>query len=83
MYCILGLRTSHLLHILSSICHFFSFHTLNDDFFVKGFCGTLQFKIVILGMLVDDDVLYFTPPFNSSWDLCCLMTALVASHCLF
>ena len=28
-------------------------------FFVQGFCGTLQFKVVILGMQVDDDVLYF------------------------
>ena len=38
--------------------NFFSFHTLNDKLSVKGFCGTLQARVVISGMQVDDDVLY-------------------------
>ena len=28
------------------------------NFFVKDFCGTLQARVVIFGMQVDDDVLY-------------------------
>ena len=35
-----------------------SFHTLNDEIFVKDFSGTVQARVVILGMQVDNDVLY-------------------------
>ena len=38
--------------------NFLSFYTLTDIFFVKGFCGTLQARVVIYGMQIDDDVLY-------------------------
>ena len=41
------------------LSNFLSFHTLNDEFFVKGFCGTLQARVVIFSMQVDDDVLYY------------------------
>ena len=38
---------------------FLSFHTLNDDFFfVKDFCETVQARVVIFDMQVDNDVLY-------------------------
>ena len=37
---------------------FFSFHTLNDRFFVKDFCETVQARVFIFGMQVDNDVLY-------------------------
>ena len=44
-----------LLYILSN---FLSFHTLNDEIFVKDFCETVQARVVIFGMQVDNDVLY-------------------------
>ena len=34
---------------------FLSFHTLNDEFFVKDFCKTVQARVVIVGMQVDND----------------------------
>ena len=37
---------------------FLSFHTLNDERFVKDFCETMQARIFIFGMQVDNDVLY-------------------------
>ena len=37
---------------------FLSFHTLNDEIFVKNFCETVQARVVIFGMQVDNDVLY-------------------------
>ena len=37
---------------------FLSFHTLNDEIFVKDFCETVQARVVIFGMHVDNDVLY-------------------------
>ena len=37
---------------------FLSFHTLNDEIFVKDFCETVQARVVIFGMLVDNHVLY-------------------------
>ena len=37
---------------------FFSFHTLNDEIFVKDFCEIVQARVVISGMQVDNDVLY-------------------------
>ena len=59
MYCIVGLRTSLLLLILPCICPIFlSFHTLRK-FFVKDFCENMQARVVIFGMPVDTDVLYF------------------------
>ena len=36
----------------------FSFHTLNDEIFVKDFCETVQARVFIFGMQVDNDVLY-------------------------
>ena len=48
MCCIVGLRTSLLLLICPGICPIFFLSVLmNDDFFVKGFCGTLQARVVI------------------------------------
>ena len=37
---------------------FLSFHSLNDEIFVTGFYETLQARVVIFGMQVDNDVLY-------------------------
>ena len=37
---------------------FLSFRTLNDEIFVKDFCETVQARIFIFGMQVDNDVLY-------------------------
>ena len=37
---------------------FLSFHTLYDEIFVKDFSGTVQARVVIFGMQVDNDVLY-------------------------
>ena len=35
-----------------------SFHTLNDEIFVKDFNETVQARVFIFGMQVDNDVLY-------------------------
>ena len=35
-----------------------SFHTLNDEIFVKDFSETVQARVFIFGMQVDNDVLY-------------------------
>ena len=35
-----------------------SFHTLNDEIFVKDFSETVQARVFISGMQVDNDVLY-------------------------
>ena len=37
---------------------FVSFHTLNDEIFVKDFCETVQASVFIFGMQVDNYVLY-------------------------
>ena len=37
---------------------FLSFHTLNDEIFVKDFSKTVQARVFIFGMQVDNDVLY-------------------------
>ena len=37
---------------------FLSFHTLNDEIFVKDFCKTVQARVFIFGMQVNNDVLY-------------------------
>ena len=59
MYCIVGLQTSLLLLILPCICPIFlSFHTLNDEIFVNDFSETVQARVVIFSMQVDNDVLY-------------------------
>ena len=39
------------------LSNFLYFHTLNGEFFVNVFCGTLQARAVIFGMQVDDNVL--------------------------
>ena len=50
---------------------FLSFHTLNDEIFVKDFCETMQARVFIFGMQVDNDVLYHgianqpTPAYSS------------------
>ena len=31
---------------------------MNDEYFVKDFCETVQARVVIFGMQVDNDVLY-------------------------
>ena len=38
---------------------FLSFHTLDDELFVKDFCETVQTRVVLFGMQVDDDVLLY------------------------
>ena len=40
------------------LSNFLSFHTLNDEIFVKDFCETVQARVFIFGMQVDNDVLY-------------------------
>ena len=40
------------------LSNFLFFHTLNDEIFVKDFCETVQARVVIFGMQVDNDVLY-------------------------
>ena len=40
------------------LSNFLSFHTLIMKFFVNNFCETVQARIVIFGMQVDNDVLY-------------------------
>ena len=40
------------------LSNFLSFQTLNDEIFVKDFCETVQARVVIFGMQVDNDVLY-------------------------
>ena len=37
---------------------FLSFHIWNNEIFVKDFCETLQARVIIFGMQVDNDVLY-------------------------
>ena len=37
---------------------FLSFHTLNDEIFVKDFSETVQARVFIFGMQVDNDILY-------------------------
>ena len=37
---------------------FLSFHILNDEIFVKDFCETVQARVFIFGMQVDNDALY-------------------------
>ena len=50
---------------------FLSFHTLNDEIFVKDFSETVQARVFIFGMQVDNDVLYYgianqpTPAYSS------------------
>ena len=42
----------------SSLClsNFLSFHSLNDEIFVKEYCETVQARVFIFGMQVDNDV---------------------------
>ena len=40
------------------LSNFLSFHTLIMKFFVKDFCETVQARIVIFGIQIDDDMLY-------------------------
>ena len=40
------------------LSNFLSFHTLNDEIFIKDFCETVEARVFIFGMLVDNDVLY-------------------------
>ena len=59
MYCIVGLRTSLLLLILPCICLIFFLSILSMiKFFVKDFCETVQARVVIFGLQVNNDVLY-------------------------
>ena len=37
---------------------FLSFHTLNDEIFIKDFSEIVQARVFIFGMQVDNDVLY-------------------------
>ena len=40
------------------LSYFLSFYTLNDEIFVKDFCETVQARVFIFGMQIDNDVLY-------------------------
>ena len=57
LYCEISNHSSHASSSLY-LFDFLSFHTLNDEFFVKDFCKTVQARVVIFGMQVDNDVLY-------------------------
>ena len=58
MYCTVGLRTSLLLLILPCICPIFFLSILGMmKFFVKDFSVTVQARVFIFGMQVDNDVL--------------------------
>ena len=79
MYCIVGLRTSLLLSYSSLyLFNFLSFHTLNDEILVKDFCKTVQARVVIFGMQVDNDILYHgianqpSPAYSSLYLSICL-----------
>ena len=69
MYCIVGLRIS----LLLLLSNFPSFHTLNNVIFVKDFSETVQARVFIFGMQVDNDVLYrgissqSTPAYSSQY----------------
>ena len=59
MYCIVGLRTSLLLLILSCICPIFFLSILSMmKFFVKDFCEIVQATVFMFGLKVDNDVMY-------------------------
>ena len=47
-------------HAYSSqhLSNFLSFHTLNNEIFVKDFCEAVQASVVIFGMQVDNAVFY-------------------------
>ena len=45
-------------HSFLYLSNFLSFHTLNDEIFVKDFSKTVQARVFIFGMQVDNDVLY-------------------------
>ena len=53
------------------LSNFLSFYTLNDEIFVKDFSETVQARVFILGMQVDNDLLYcgianlLTPAYSS------------------
>ena len=53
------------------LSNFLSFHTLNDDIFVKDFSETVQARVFIFSMQVDNDVFYCgianqsSPPYSS------------------
>ena len=65
------------------LSNFLSFHTVNDEIFVKDFCETVQARVVIFGMQVDNDVLYRgianqpTPAYSS------LYLSVFLSLCIF
>ena len=40
------------------LSNFLSFHTLNDEIFVKDFSEIVQARVFIFGMQVDNDILY-------------------------
>ena len=40
------------------LSNFLSFHTLNDEIFVKDFCEIVQARVFIFGVQVDNDALY-------------------------
>ena len=84
MYCIVGLRTSLLLLILPCICPiFFSFHTLNDEIFVKDFCETVKARVFIFCMQVDNDVLYRGIANQPSPAYSSLYLSIFLSPCIF
>ena len=59
MYCIVELLTKFLMLRLPCICPIFFLSILEIMiFFVTDFCETVQGRIVIFGMQVDNDVLY-------------------------
>ena len=57
LYCRIANRPSPAYSSLY-LSNFLSFHTLNDEIFVKDFSETVQVRVVIFGMQIDNDVLY-------------------------
>ena len=40
------------------LSNFLSFHTLNEKLFIQDFCKTVEARVLIFGMQVDNDELY-------------------------
>ena len=67
---------------------FLSFHTLNDEIFVKDFSETVQARVFIFGMQVDNEVLYHgianqpTPAYSSLYLSIFLSLYIFRQRCL-
>ena len=65
-----------------------SFHTLNDEIFVKDFCETVKARLFIFGMQADNDVLYSgianqPSAYSSLYLYIFFLSTLLLLHCCF